>query len=380
MSFETDPSGFHRMWAHQLRMEHEAICWQYGITLKPPIFEISSSRSRYGSWNPAEGVLEISQVLIRKYPWDTVLNVLKHEMAHQICSDIFRDPKAGHGRTFRRACNLIGLDHRFRNSSGDLAEGVTQAENPSPHTREVRRFMEKIRKLLALARSGNEHEANLAMAKAGAIMEKYNLKVSQVEEQDGYAHVIINHRKKRLERHHRHIAGILRDFFYVYVVFTDTYDPELLTEFRVIDIMGRKENVEVAEFVYHFLDRKIRSLWLENRHRFRGNGLRARNSYYLGLLMGFRDKLEAQHRSGTKDAVRGSTKVVAKTGSVMAVEADQGLQRFISMRYPRLRTYSSSGARVYGDSYRQGIEDGKKIVINKAVHSHGENSGLALED
>ena len=363
------------MWARQLKQEFETITWNYRIGLLAPGFDISSSKTRYGSWNPHDCTIEISEHLIRNFSWDVVLNVLKHEMAHQICSQIFKVPNDGHGEIFQRVCNMIGLDPAFRSASGDLPEGIKYVDNPGPETREARRFTEKIRKLLALAQSSNEHEANLAMAKAAELMDKYNLRMAREDIRKGYGNIIINHKKKRIERHQRKIAQILRDFFYVDIVYSYMYDPELDTEHKVIDIMGKRENVEIAEFIYYFLERKIRELWKANRKNFKGKGIRARNSYYYGLLEGFYKKLQEQNRKTSMTVNlqgRGTT-------SALVVASDAELNRFVSRRYPRLSKYSASKVRIYMDSYQQGISDGKKITIHSPLHSHDGAKGIAIE-
>ncbi|RUM89501.1 MAG: hypothetical protein DSZ23_03195 [Thermodesulfatator sp.] len=365
-------------WARQLRKEFEEICWSYGIQLEPCVIEISNVKGRYGSWNQELGTIEISAELIRNFSWDVVLNVLKHEMAHQICSEIFGVPKGSHGKIFHEACEMIGLDPRFRTSSGDLPEGVTDHRNVGSQTLESRRFIERIRKLLALAQSANEHEANLAMAKARQLMDKYNLRMAELENTDGYVHVIINHKKKRLERHNRKICLILKKFFYVYVVLSSQYDPYEDTEHKVIDLMGRKENVEVAEYVYFFLLRKIRSLWEENRKKLNGKGIRARNSYYEGLLRGLYDKLEKQN-CPTAGPPSGRHASGGKTTSELVLASDAELKRFVNSRYPHLHTYSSRRPKINMDCFAKGLAHGKKIVIQRAVHNHQGNKGLALK-
>jgi len=366
------------MWARQLQREFEHQCWSYKVDLRTPIFGISTVKSTYGCWRPEYSTIEISETLITSYPWDVVVNVLKHEMAHQICTEIFRVSNAGHGAIYQRACDMIGLDPRFRTSSGDLPQGVKESVAPDELTRDGRHFIEKVRKLLALAQSENEHEANLAMAKAGELMDKYNLRQVAEYNRHGYGNVLINRKKKRLERYQRKIAHILRDFFYVYVVLSSQYDPYLDTEHKVIDIMGRTENVEVAEFVYYFLENKIMSLWNENKDKLNGHGLRARNSYLNGLLQGFYDKL-LQQNSAQRASYGRSGVSCSDTTSVMVVDSDAGLEHYVKQCYPRLSKYSVSTVKMDLDIYSQGMVDGKKIVLHKGVHSRDGNRGLALE-
>ena len=50
---------------------------------------------------------------------------------------------------------------------------------------ELTKIKDKIRKLIALASSPYEDEANAAMAKAGELMAKYELSIAEIRESEG---------------------------------------------------------------------------------------------------------------------------------------------------------------------------------------------------
>lgn len=70
-------------WAAQLAREHRTISWRYGVNLTTPIINISSGKKTVGWWDDRKKTLSISDHLIKTEIWDVVLEVLKHEMAHQ---------------------------------------------------------------------------------------------------------------------------------------------------------------------------------------------------------------------------------------------------------------------------------------------------------
>src|SRR6056300_1228145 len=74
---------YRRKWLYQLQSEFKLICDWYKISLAAPAFRLTESRRTLGSWNPDTRTISISTILIHEYSWDTVINVLKHEMAHQ---------------------------------------------------------------------------------------------------------------------------------------------------------------------------------------------------------------------------------------------------------------------------------------------------------
>ncbi len=376
MPFVNRQSELFHLWSRQLQREFHDINWRYKLNLSLPLFEIFKAKKRYGSWDPNQRIIRISSVLIENFSWDIVIQILKHEIAHQICSEIFCDASGGHGRNFHRACDLLGLAPEFRLAGGDLPQGFISSAAVDQQTDKGRRFIKKISKLLALAQSANEHEANLAMTKAGELMDKYNLRQLEDDSSQGYGYLIINLKKKRTERYQRQICRILQEFFYVKIVFSSLYDSLLDTEHNIIELLGRRENIEVAEYIYFFLENKLKELWQQNRTRFRGNATRARNSYYSGLLAGFYDKLEQQNQNLKKHSVYDH---YSSNTSALVVAEDQQLQNFIGNRYPRLCCRSRQKATIYRDSYDRGVEDGAKIVINKGVGGDDGNLGRLLE-
>src|SRR6056297_11692 len=99
-------------WAIRLLKEHEDICWQYGINLTTPVINISSGKHTDGYWSPRHRTISISRHLIKTEPWDIVLEVLKHEMAHQYVTDFYNDADK-HGTYFKKACKKLGVHLAF---------------------------------------------------------------------------------------------------------------------------------------------------------------------------------------------------------------------------------------------------------------------------
>jgi len=115
-----------RLWLEQLVREHEDICYQYRVELEPPLFELSSGTREMGAWLPERNTIRISRHLIAEQSWDKVVMVLKHEMAHQMCSTRSGGGRGSHGREFRRACSALGVTPPYNRAGGDLVEVVRQ--------------------------------------------------------------------------------------------------------------------------------------------------------------------------------------------------------------------------------------------------------------
>jgi hypothetical protein len=375
--FMENISQYYRLWSRQFLREFSSICYQYSLFLDSPVFAITESNTEFGSWRSWTREIRISSNLIKNYPWDVTLQVLKHEMAHQMCSEIFHDQRGGHGENFIKACEMLGLPEQFRQSDSDLPQKIERWTDNDTSNERSRNIIEKIRKLLALAQSSNEHESALAMEIAGRLLKRHNLQQLHEDEQNNYVYSIINRKRKRIEEYQRRIILVLTQFFYVKAICSSLYDPICDQIFKTFEIFGKKENVEIATYCYHFLEQKLPALWQQNFSKFKGNARIARKSYYLGLLQGFREKLLEQDCSGHPPK---PDQVLSRpsTSSELVVAGDTGLNRFIQARYPRLTKRSKAGAKIYRETYDDGVMTGRSIVIHKGIAGDCKKSGRLL--
>lgn len=376
---DTDIARLSSLWARQLQAEFTDTCWRYNITLIPPIIEISKSKTQLGSWSEETRTIKISSFLILNHSWAITLEVLKHEIAHQICSEIFRSKEVAHGVAFNKACDILSVPKEYRRKSGDLPENIDRIINTTSTTSEGRRFIDKVGKLLALAESTNKNEATLAMQKANDIIKKYNIMRLDTYQKSSYTYVIINRKKKRIEGYQRRICAILGDFFFVKIVNAYLYDPPSNQIHKTIEILGSRENVAIAEYCYHFLENQLSTLWVQNKQRYNGNARTEKNSYFTGLLQGFYDKLQKQREKSRNSRVpiSGSRAQHANTRALIVAE-DERLNDYVAMRFPRLRKLSRSGPKMNKNTYTEGIERGLKIILNRGICEQKGNKGNLL--
>ncbi len=366
-----------RIWIRQLLQEFEGICWAYKIKLPLPVIEITHSKKIMGAWLPEIRTIRISSALILGHSWRLTLSVLKHEMAHQICSDLFNSQDKAHGRDFQRACVMLGVPVEMRGAIGDMSQIFCAADDGGTMTAQGRKFIARVEKLLALAGSSNENEAVLAMQKANELIEKYSLGQMTDRQRSPYAHVIINPGKCCIQRYQRRICGILRDFFYVKVVYAFLYDPRHDCRHKTIELFGTAENVAIGEYCYHFLENQLAILWRQHRHEYRGNSLRAKNSYYLGALNGFYKKLlgQRQTREESQGVPNGTNALVVR--DMLAAE-NRKIDAYIAQKFPRLASRRPTAAVVYSDTFKDGATAGGRINLHKGVAAHAGNLGQLL--
>ncbi|MGW8192726.1 MAG: SprT-like domain-containing protein [Desulforhopalus sp.] len=349
-----------RLWLRQLQLEFDEICAACGVDLPMPIFEITNSKKEIGGWCSATATLRLSQQLIWNVSWSVTQQVLRHEMAHQLCS-IWRG-KAGtpHGEAFQEACEILGVLPEYRRREICLSDPLTLANGRSSAPEQGRGLMAKVEKLLALAESSNAHEAALAMEKATALIEKYHLEKLDGTGAHRYAYCIIDRKRKRIEGYQRSIATILQNFFFVRVVLSRLYDPQHNETYRTIELFGTRENVAIGEYCYYFLENRLSLLWANNGKRFRRSARAEKNSFYLGILRGFSQKLETQKKSRTVRHPDPQLRALVRM-------EDEKLARYMGLRFPRLKKVASRGAKVYRDTFEQGVKAGKTISFAEGV-------------
>lgn len=353
-------SRLHAAWLSQLVREFEGICYQYRIDLKLPVLTISRSHTQLGSWSAADRRLSLSHFLISQHPWATTLQVLKHEMAHQICSELHGRDDVAHGQLFRQSCHRLGVDAVFQRAGADLRDGLLTMDAASPATEPARQVIDKVRKLLALGQSDNEHEAALALQRAQQLLERHRLDFASLAEAEQLVHRTIDTRARSLPAHRKAICTLLEAGFGVRVICASLYDPQANCTNKTIELFGTEEAVAIAEHCCHFLENRLQVLWAKNRRRFSGSGRTARKSYFLGVLAGFREQLQAT-------APKQTTTMDSSINRLPALQAEARLDAFVAWRYPRLQRMRGRAMTMHGEAYRQAVADGRELTLHRPV-------------
>src|SRR5580693_3386305 len=125
--------------------------------LLAPTLELVALRATLGRWIPATRTMEISLPLVIEQPWGAVVEVLKHEMAHQYVHEVLRETsETPHGPAFRDVCARLGVDPR---AAGMPSPDSVASSDPAHADAGEDKTVVRISRLLALAESPNQHEA-----------------------------------------------------------------------------------------------------------------------------------------------------------------------------------------------------------------------------
>ncbi len=318
-----------------------------GGALRPPVIELSDAQRKLGSWSAGTRTLSLSHAFVHGARWGQVIEVLKHEMAHQYVSEVLgQDTERPHGDAFAHACRRLGID--------PVASGIV------PGSGERHPIVRRIEKLLALSQSDNPHESAAALERAHRLMLEHNVAVGA----NPAAHFEMRQvgpAKLRFQAFEKVLAGVLSKHFFVKVVWARHYLVDRGKMGRVLEIVGAPENVDFAAWSHDFLRYTAGRQWREHKRKRRIRGDADRQRFLAGFMFGVDDQLEAQ------------TEHCAETGLVWV--GDAALDAHMRTLHPRLRSSRRTSVRVNA-SFDLGAAEGRKIQLRRPVE--GRSGGPRL--
>ena len=340
----------HNEWNRQLYRWWDSYNREYlSQALGKPLIRIGEGEQELGSWNPQRRTLTISQAHILGDRWSSVMDTLRHEMAHQYVDEVLKPAGEGpHGPAFQKACQRLRC----------LPRPTKESQKRDQQEDKIFRVLKKI---LSLAGSPNEHEAHAAVKKARYLLTKYSIDLVEFDRERHFSSRCLGRVKGRRMSYELWLASILNEFFFVEVLWAESYDARAGRSGSVLEIYGTTANLEMAEYVYHYLLDLLDRLWEEYKIR---NGIqlnRERQRYFAGVLEGFYRKLQKQ--ASTLDKTH-----------ALVWKGDPRLQSFYRYLNPRIqKRYWGGPSRTR--AYEDGRREGGRVAIQKPIEKKG--TGLA---
>jgi predicted SprT family Zn-dependent metalloprotease len=312
----------------------------FRFALRPPALELVGGTERLGRWVPAARTLELSRELLLNHGWGVLEEVLKHEMAHQYVDEVLGvHDETAHGPAFRQVCAERGIDAR--------AAGAPQIEEASQNP-----VLDRIAKLLALAESPNENEAQAAMSAAQRLMLKHNIEAAVSGSRASYCFRHLGKPTGRVSEHERRLASILDEFFFVQVIWVPVWRVTEGKRGSVLEVCGTRENVELAAYVYDFLMYTSDALYRADRKLRGDRSHRARRKFLAGVMSGFHQRLESERQ-------RSESQGLVWVG-------DPELRGYYRKRHPHVR-WTRHAVSSGGEAYSRGQTAGRNIVLHRGV-------------
>lgn len=311
-------------------------------SLRPPLLRLHDGDSRLGLWSPSDRTMSFSRAFVFDSPWTEVVEVLKHEIAHQFVHEVLgiKDETA-HGPNFQRICELHGID-----GTASGRPPVREGDG------EVQPILRRIAKLLALAESPNLHEAENAMKQAQRLMLKHNIDAAAAHAREGCSFRHVGVAKGRRTAAEKAMGGLLERYFFVSPIWVPYYKVDAAKEAWILELCGTPSNLEVAAWVHDFLLATAERLWKEHKRAKKIKSDADKREFILGVVMGFEAKLRAGAAESRQEG--------------LVWKGDPQVQAYLERRHPRRRSTSSLTFEG-GAAWQSGHSAGKDIVLSRPV-------------
>ncbi|WP_243249034.1 MULTISPECIES: DUF2786 domain-containing protein [Clostridium] len=225
------------------------------------------------------------------------------------------------------------------------------------------KVVEKIKKLLALSESSNEHEAKVSLLKAQELLAKHKLSLKEVKEFKIYNNSIkekvstVSFTKAKWKAK---LARVIADNFGCYYYFKTRRS-------HTIAFFGREEDTLVCNIVLEYAVDCINSSVRKLRYRYSRDGYSTKgleNDYALGFIKGLNKMFEEQKRSNQEWGL-----VLVKDAEV--VEAHENIKFKGSVD-------TKTQFEGYSEVYDQGYKDGEDFSISDKIAEGETEEQLAL--
>ncbi|HXH31018.1 MAG TPA: DUF2786 domain-containing protein [Bacteriovoracaceae bacterium] len=311
-----------------------------------PINVVAFEGQDWGHFVPAYYQIGLNRKLTYSAKDSVVRDILKHELAHYL-TFILHGTVSAHGREFKQLCEDFGFppDVASATMNLDLSNLAKEGDLASE------RILSKVKKLFELASSSNTHEAELATLKANQLLLRHNLDYLKDPQAPVYLNRILIQPRKDAKI--VAIYDILKHFI-VKTVLSHGKDTCSL------EVSGTHTNVTLASYVAEFLNRELDQLWATTKVEHNLSGLRAKNSFFHGVAMGFDEKMSRSLETLNPEDKRA------------LVVVQKQLTFDTQVIYKRLRS-SRSSRLSDAEATAHGFVKGHSLTIRNAVEGKGKN-------
>lgn len=220
---------------------------------------------------------------------------------------------------------------------------------------EKEKILEKIRKLLRLSGSDNEHEAAAAAAKAQQLLSEHNLTIGNITPEQAAKEFTASHARRKTRQRLEHWAHNLAAG--VASAFDCKYYHKLTTGETVF--VGCGPDPDVCGWTYGYLYKALLALASAHMHgpakRLRANSSKvaARNSYLSGAVYMIHLRLEAQKEV-----------TPVTPGALVPVK-----EALINSAMPTLITRPVPKQRIRDRDFEAGMDAGSAVPLSKPISS-----------
>lgn len=246
-------------------------------------------------------------------------------------------------------------------------------------------LVNKIRGLLRLTKSNNQHEAELAMQRAKALCVKYDLDLASIDpnKTKNTEEPIIKGDNvslgKRMCVCQKWVSNLLQCHFNVKIIYFGNrrYGQHIV-------FVGRKRDIDIATYLNEFLNREFLELWrqyyVKNKPMVT---LEHRGGYIAGLATGLGEKISESQKNTEEETFdqieyeRGNEGMeqVKNIYALAVINHRKKLSEKVDELFPRLRSIKVGSSPHNWNSYNDGRAKGRTININRPL-GFSQRNGL----
>lgn len=316
-----------------------------------PIHVVVFEGNEIGHFNASYMQIGLHKKLIYLAKDSVLKDILRHELAHYLTLLYFGEVQS-HGPEFKEICRRFGFPQEVAAATMNLEESNLAKVGDL----ESEKVLEKIKKLLKLAESSNAHEAELATLKANQLLLRHHLDHHLAKSYDEGLYMDRILVQARKDAKMVAIYEILKHFIVRPVL---SFGKGVCA----LEVTGSQTNVKLAHYIAHFLDHELDYLWKKAQKETNLSGLRAKNSFFVGVARGFDEKMKSQKEN----------LAAADQKALVVIEKD--LEVKMSAIYRRLSS-SASSQTLDSAASDYGVQKGRELTVRGAVESKA--SGLKL--
>jgi hypothetical protein len=346
---------------HEYHNINNMIEARLGKRLQVPELSIEwTMGAKWGEWNPTDRRIRLNAILFRDFEPAAVTRVLKHEMGHQIVSDIFHQDKYGcvHGEFWKLACQAIDMDCPTRCDSPMMLAGLKGSGEESPIIRKIKGCFAKGRN-----EGASEAEMELFLGKAQELMMKHCLTEKDLVQGE----LVWN--KRPIGEHYKRwpswMNGLLRlleDFYKVKRLRKQVYINNIGMRYYG-EIYGTTENLDMAEYVFYAVlnngkelfkkaveehekkleeDDEYAERWVESRD-YENFTVRYRRFTFASFMDGLVDEYSMKVRSDKCRVEEEMTSEDKEKFTLISMEDEKLLEEMHKKVYPKLCHFRQAG-------------------------------------
>jgi len=358
------------------KINHE-VYYNINKTLTIPHFEILSidNNNNLGYWNAEKRIIAINAKLFLYYNEDAVEFILRHEMAHQIVDEIFKNKGNPHGELLKKACKVLGADYHSTVSEKELAQFASDENKVE---------IVKIKKILAKANceGSSEKEAASFLKKAQNLIIKYNLSQKDLDHtKKVFLSRPVGKLYKKTPTYYWKIANIVSEHYFVKTIRCQTFVKDEKSKYKYrkkgfgyymnyYTLFGEPANLDIAEYIFISLEREGEYLWNQFKIKRKAKGLTlkgySKKSFLIGVFAGFNNKLERAKESFVENLNKDSSNLITLDDPLLKEKYNEA---FPDIAYSRTSLSSLKG-------YKSGFSQGENLRISPGVTSSSPNGKL----